>query len=107
VGLGRVGLILVLEVSRLARCSADWHRLFELYVLTGTLIADQDSIHAPSEFNDRLLLGFEGTMPEAELHLIRVRLDGAAQQGGPRRTAPSPTGRFCPRQAGAGPALAR
>jgi len=76
VGLGQVGLILALEVSRLARSSADWHRLLELCVLTGTLIADQDGIYAPSEFNDRLLLGLKGTMSEAELHLIRARLDG-------------------------------
>jgi excisionase family DNA binding protein len=76
VGLGQVGLILALEVSRLARCSADWHRLLELCVLTGTLISDQDGIYAPSEFNDRLLLGLKGTMSEAELHLIRARLDG-------------------------------
>jgi hypothetical protein len=76
VGLGQVGLTLALEVSRLARCSADWHRLLELCVLTGTLIADQDGIYAPSEFNHRLLLGLKGTMSEAELHLIRARLDG-------------------------------
>jgi hypothetical protein len=76
VGLGQAGLILALEVSRLARCSADWHRLLELCVPTGTLIADQDGIYAPSEFNHRLLLGLRGTMSEAELHLIRARLDG-------------------------------
>jgi DNA invertase Pin-like site-specific DNA recombinase len=76
VGLGQVGLVLALETSRLARSSADWHQLLELCALTGTLIADQDGIYAPGEFNDRLLLGLKGTMSEAELHLIRARLDG-------------------------------
>jgi hypothetical protein len=67
---------LALELSRLARCSADWHQLLDLCALTGTLIADQDGIYSPQEFNDRLLLGLKGTMSEAELHLIRARLDG-------------------------------
>src|SRR5215217_5994990 len=76
VGLGHVGLILALETSRLARSSADWHRLLDLCALTATLIADQDGIYSPADFNDRLLLGLKGTMSEAELHLIRARLDG-------------------------------
>ncbi len=76
VGLGQVGLILALEVSRLARSSADWHQLLDLCALTGTLIADSDGVYAPGHFNDRLLLGLKGTMSEAELHLIRARLDG-------------------------------
>src|SRR6266571_2299024 len=76
VGLGEIGLILALEVSRLARSSADWHRLLDLCALTGTLIADQDGVYSPGDFNDRLLLGLKGTMSEAELHLIRARLDG-------------------------------
>lgn len=76
VGLGNVGLILALEVSRLARSSADWHRLIDLCALTATLIADSDGIYSPADFNDRLLLGLKGTMSEAELHLIRARLDG-------------------------------
>jgi DNA invertase Pin-like site-specific DNA recombinase len=76
VGLGHVGPVLALEVSRLARSSADWHQLLDLYALTGTLIADQDGIYSPQDFNDRLLLGLKGTMSEAELHLIRARLDG-------------------------------
>jgi len=76
VGLGQVGLILSLEVSRLARSSADWHQLIDLCALTGTLIADSDGIYSPADFNDRLLLGLKGTMSEAELHLIRARLDG-------------------------------
>ncbi len=76
VGLGQVGLVLALEVSRLARSSADWHQLLDLCALTGTLIADTDGIYSPQDFNDRLLLGLKGTMSEAELHLIRSRLDG-------------------------------
>jgi excisionase family DNA binding protein len=80
VGLGQVGLVLALEVSRLARSSADWHQLLDLCALTGTLIADQDGIYSPQDFNDRLLLGLKGTMSEAELHLIRARLDGGLRQ---------------------------
>ena len=76
VGLGHVGLILALETSRLARSSADWHQLLDLCALTGTLIADADGVYSPNDFNDRLLLGLKGTMSEAELHLIRARLDG-------------------------------
>lgn len=76
VGLGQVGLILALETSRLARSSADWHQLLDLCALTATLIADADGIYSPADFNDRLLLGLKGTMSEAELHLIRARLDG-------------------------------
>jgi excisionase family DNA binding protein len=76
VGLGQVGIVLALEVSRLARSSADWHQLLDLCALTGTLIADQDGVYSPADFNDRLLLGLKGTMSEAELHLIRARLDG-------------------------------
>jgi DNA invertase Pin-like site-specific DNA recombinase len=76
VGLGHVGLVLALEVSRFARSSADWHQLLDLCALTGTLIADADGVYSPADFNDRLLLGLKGTMSEAELHLIRARLDG-------------------------------
>jgi excisionase family DNA binding protein len=76
VGLGNIGLVLALEVSRLARSSADWHQLLDLCALTGTLIADADGVYSPADFNDRLLLGLKGTMSEAELHLIRARLDG-------------------------------
>jgi DNA invertase Pin-like site-specific DNA recombinase len=76
VGLGQVGLILALETSRLARSSADWHQLLDLCALTGTLIAEADGIYSPADFNDRLLLGLKGTMSEAEVHLIRARLDG-------------------------------
>src|SRR3990170_1204841 len=76
VGLGHVGLILALEVSRLARCSADWHRLLGLCALTRTLIADSDGGYSPSDFNDPVLVGVKGTMSEAELHFIRARLVG-------------------------------
>jgi DNA invertase Pin-like site-specific DNA recombinase len=79
VGLGHVGVILALEVSRLARSSADWHQLPDLCALTGTLIADGDGIYSPGEFNDRLLLGLKGTMSEAELHMIRSRLRGGLE----------------------------
>jgi DNA invertase Pin-like site-specific DNA recombinase len=74
VGLGHVGLILGVEMSRLARSSKDWHQLLELCALFGALIADLDGVYNPAEYNDRLLLGLKGTMSEAELHLLRQRL---------------------------------
>lgn len=74
VGLGKVGLVLGIEVSRLARNNADWYQLLDLCALTDTLIADADGIYHPGDFNDRLVLGLKGTMSEAELHLIRSRL---------------------------------
>ncbi len=74
VGLGRAGIILALEVSRLARSSADWYQLLDLCALTDTLIADADGIYHPGNYNDRLVLGLKGTMSECELHLIRSRL---------------------------------
>jgi len=76
VSMGRAGIVLGLEVSRLARNSTDWHRLLEICAITDTLILDEDGIYLPSEFNDRLLLGLKGTMSEAELHLIRARMRG-------------------------------
>ncbi len=76
VGMGRAGIVLGLEVSRLARNSADWHRLLEICALTSTLILDEDGIYDPAHFNDRLLLGLKGTMSEAELHVLRARLRG-------------------------------
>src|SRR5439155_9686312 len=79
VGLGEVGLVLALEVSRLARSSADWRRLLDLCALTGRLIADQDGIYSPQQVNDRLLLGLKGTTSEAELHLIRAGDRAAAR----------------------------
>lgn len=76
VGLGKGGIVLGLEVSRLARNSTDWHRLLEICALTDTLIMDEDGVYDPSCFNDRLLLGLKGTMSEAELHILRARLQG-------------------------------
>ena len=76
VSLGHAGIVLGLEVSRLARNNSDWHRLLEISALTGTLILDEDGLYDPSQFNDRLLLGLKGTISEAELHVLRARLRG-------------------------------
>jgi DNA invertase Pin-like site-specific DNA recombinase len=76
VGMGRAGIVMGLEVSRLARNSADWHRLLEICALGDTLILDEDGVYDPAHFNDRLLLGLKGTMSEAELHVLRARLRG-------------------------------
>ncbi len=76
VSLGRAGIVLGLECSRLARNSADWHQLLELCAMTGTLICDEDGLYDPRNFNDRLLLGLKGTMAESELHFIKARLRG-------------------------------
>jgi DNA invertase Pin-like site-specific DNA recombinase len=76
VGMGRAGIVLGLEVSRLARNSTDWHRLLEICALSSTLILDEDGIYDPCSFNDRLLLGLKGTMSEAELHVLHARLRG-------------------------------
>lgn len=76
VGLGHAGIVLGLEVSRLARNSTDWHRLLEICALSETLILDEEGLYDPQHFNDRLLLGLKGTMSEAELHMIRARLQG-------------------------------
>src|SRR6201988_2735385 len=76
VALGKAGLVMGLEVSRLARNSADWHRLIEFCSLAGALILDEDGIYDPTNFNDRLLLGLKGTMSEAELHVLKARLRG-------------------------------
>ncbi len=85
VSLGEVGLVLALEVARLARNSAEWYRLLELAAVAGTLIADDATIYDPRLFNDRLLLGLRGTISEVELHCIQERLHGArlskAQRG--------------------------
>jgi DNA invertase Pin-like site-specific DNA recombinase len=92
VALGHVGLILGLEVSRLARNNADWYRLLDLCGLTDTLIGDSDGVYHPALFNDRLVLGLKGTMSEAELHILRARLDGGirnkAARGELRRGLP-------------------
>ena len=76
VGLGRAGIVMGLEVSRLARNNADWHRLLEICALANTLILDEDGVYEPTNFNDRLLLGLKGTMSEAELHVLKARLRG-------------------------------
>jgi len=76
VGLGRAGIVMGLEVSRLARNNADWHRLLEICALADTLILDEDGVYDPTNFNDRLLLGLKGTMSEAELHVLKARLRG-------------------------------
>src|SRR6266849_2652734 len=76
VGIGKAGIVLGLEVSRLARNNADWHRLLEICALTETLILDEDGLYDPCDFNDRLLLGLKGQMSEAELHLLKARLRG-------------------------------
>jgi DNA invertase Pin-like site-specific DNA recombinase len=85
VGLGRAGAVLCLEASRLARSSSDWYRLIEICALTDTLVIDEDGVYDPGQYNDRLLLGFRGTMSEAELHWLHCRLVGGklekAQQG--------------------------
>jgi DNA invertase Pin-like site-specific DNA recombinase/transposase-like protein len=92
VALGRVGIVLGLEVSRLARSNADWYRLLDLAGITDTLIADADGIYHPASFNDRLVLGLKGTMSEAELHVLRARLEGGirnkAARGELRRGLP-------------------
>jgi DNA invertase Pin-like site-specific DNA recombinase len=78
VGLSRVGIVLGIEVSRLARRNADWYQLLDLCALTDTLIADSDGIYHPALHNDRLVLGLKGTMSEAELHVLRARLRGGS-----------------------------
>jgi DNA invertase Pin-like site-specific DNA recombinase len=92
VALGHVGLVLGLEVSRLARNNADWYRLLDLCGTTDTLIGDADGIYHPGLFNDRLVLGLKGTMSEAELHVLRARLNGGirnkAARGALRRGLP-------------------
>jgi excisionase family DNA binding protein len=92
VALGHVGIVLGLEVSRLARNNADWYRLLDLCGLTDTLIGDADGIYHPAMFNDRLVLGLKGTMSEAELHVLRARLLGGirnkAARGELRRNLP-------------------
>lgn len=74
VGLGNVGLVLGVEMSRLARSNRDWHQLLEICSLFDTLIADCDGVYDAANFNDRLLLGLKGTMSEAELHILKARM---------------------------------
>ena len=82
--------MLGLEVSRLARNNADWHRLLEICALSRTLICDEDGLYDPADFNDRLLLGLKGTMSEAELHFIRARLQGGILSKARRGELPMP-----------------
>jgi DNA invertase Pin-like site-specific DNA recombinase/predicted DNA-binding transcriptional regulator AlpA len=92
VALGHVGIVLALEVSRVARNHGDWYRLFDLCGMTDTLIGDSDGIYHPALFNDRLVLGLKGIMSEAELHILRARLEGGirnkAARGELRRGLP-------------------
>ena len=74
VGLGNVGLVLGIEMSRLARSCRDWHQFLEICALFDTLIADADGVYDPAHYNDRLLLGLKGTMSEAELHILKARM---------------------------------
>jgi DNA invertase Pin-like site-specific DNA recombinase len=76
VALGKAGMVMGLEVSRLARNSADWHRLIELCAIAGTLILDEDGLYDPAAFNDRLLLGLKGELSQAELHFLKARMRG-------------------------------
>lgn len=104
VAMGHAGIVLGLEVSRLARNNADWHRLLELAALSHTLICDEDGVYDPAHFNDRLLLGLKGTMSEAELHVLKSRLQGGilnkARRGELEMALPiglvyGPDGRVC------------
>jgi DNA invertase Pin-like site-specific DNA recombinase len=94
VGMGRAGIVLGLECSRLARNNADWHRLLEICALSATLICDEDGLYDPTDFNDRMLLGMKGQLSEAELHFLRSRLRGGilskARRGEP--ITPLPVG---------------
>lgn len=74
VGLNHVGLILGIEMSRLARSCKDWYQLLELCAVFQTVLADQDGLYDPRQYNDRLLLGLKGTISEAELHIIQQRM---------------------------------
>lgn len=93
VGLGEVGILIALEVSRLVRNNADWYKLLDLAGMTDMLIADADGLYHPAMFNDWLLLGMKGTMSEAELHILRARLNGGilnkAARGELRKELPS------------------
>jgi DNA invertase Pin-like site-specific DNA recombinase len=74
IGLDHIGIIFGLEMSRLARSNKDWHQLLELCAIFRTLLADQDGVYDPTDYNDRLLLGLKGTLSEAELHILRSRM---------------------------------
>src|SRR5262249_20077199 len=93
VSLNHVGIIFGYEVSRLARNNADWYHLLDPAAVFGTLIADADGIYDPRLYNDRLLLGLKGTMSEAELHLLKMRLEAGrlnqVQRGAYRQVLPT------------------
>ena len=93
VGLGKAGIVLSLESSRLARNNSDWYQLLDLCALTDTLIADADGVYHPASYNDRLVLGLKGTLSECELHLLRSRmtegLRAKAARGELRLTLPA------------------
>src|SRR5919108_108196 len=94
--MGHVGLVLGIEMSRLARSGADWYQLLELCALAGALLADADGVYDPVEFNDRLLLGLKGTMSEAELHLPQAAHAGRqAGQGAARGAGHRAADRLC------------
>jgi DNA invertase Pin-like site-specific DNA recombinase len=76
VSMGHAGIVLGLECSRLARNSADWHKLLQICAHNDTLILDEDGLYDPTSFNDRLLLGMTGQISEAELHFLRARMHG-------------------------------
>src|SRR5271168_2237112 len=90
VALGHAGIVLGLEVSRLARNNADWQRLLELCALSGSLISDEDGVYDPAHFNDRLLLGLKGSLSEAELHVLKARLQGGIRNKARRGELPVP-----------------
>ena len=94
VGLGNVGLVLGVEMSRLARSCRDWHQLLEICALFDTLIADVDGVYDPANYNDRLLLGLKGTMSEAELHILKARMlagrNAKARRGELNKPLPMP-----------------
>jgi DNA invertase Pin-like site-specific DNA recombinase len=75
ISMDHVGVVMGLEMSRLARSCKDWHHLLEVCAVFGTLLADQDGVYDPNDPNDRLLLGLRGTISEVELHTMRNRLD--------------------------------
>ena len=81
VAMGHVGAIFSLEASRLARSNKDWHRLLELCAITKTLVFDGDGCYDPTDFNDTLVLGMKGTFAQAELHIIRARVEHMAELG--------------------------
>src|SRR5438128_7628568 len=80
VSLGKVGLILAYEASRLARNNTDWYTLLDLATVVGVLIADPDGVYDPRNYNDRLLLGLRGILSEAELHVLRLRMEAGRQR---------------------------